>query len=263
MSEQAIALEVRDQVARVTLNRPQAANSINLELARALLQALDRCEADSHVRAVVLTGAGAKMFSAGGDLKTFAGLGDDVGAVVREITLYLHAAVSRLARMRAPVIAAVNGAAAGAGMSLALAADIVLAAESASFTMAYTAAGLSPDGSASYFLPRLIGLRRAQELMLTNRRLSAAEAEAWGLVTRVVPDSELMEAAETLATRLARGPTLAYGAVKRLLADGANAPLETQLEREARTISEIAQTQDAREGVRAFAEKRAPKFSGR
>lgn len=263
MSEQAITLEVRDQVARVTLNRPQAANSINLELARALLQALDRCEADSKVRAVVLTGAGAKMFSAGGDLKTFAGLGDDVGAVVREITLYLHAAVSRLARMRAPVIAAVNGAAAGAGMSLALAADIVLAAESASFTMAYTAAGLSPDGSASYFLPRLIGLRRAQELMLTNRRLSAAEAEAWGLVTRVVPDGELMEAAETLATRLARGPTLAYGAVKRLLADGADAPLETQLEREARTITEIAQTQDAREGVRAFAEKRAPKFSGR
>lgn len=263
MSEQAIAYEVRDQVAHVTLNRPQAANSINLELARALLQALDRCEANENVRAVVLKGAGAKMFSAGGDLKAFAGFGDEVGAVVREITLYLHAAVSRLARMRAPVIAAVNGAAAGAGMSLALAADIVLAAESASFMMAYTAAGLSPDGSASYFLPRLIGLRRSQELMLTNRRLSAAEAQAWGLVTRVVADSELIPEAERLASSFARGPTLAYGAVKRLLAEGADASLETQLERESRTIVEIAQTRDAREGVRAFVEKRPPRFSGR
>lgn len=262
MSYQAIAFEMHEHVARITLNRPQAANSINLELARELRQAADRCEADSRVRAVILTGAGTKMFSAGGDLKTFAALGDDIGAVVREITLHLHAAVSRLTRMRAPVIAAVNGAAAGAGMSLALAADLVLAAESATFSMAYTAAGLSPDGSASYFLPRLVGLRRAQELMLTNRRLSAAEAAVWGLVTRVVPDAALMPQAEALARALANGPTHAFGAVKQLLVEGAVAALETQLELEARTIAAIAQTQDAREGVRAFAEKRAPKFVG-
>jgi len=165
--------------------------------------------------------------------------------------------------MDAPLVVAVNGMAAGAGMSLAVSGDMVLAGESAKFTMAYTAAGLSPDGSSSYFLPRLIGLRRTQELMLTNRRLSAAEALEWGMVNRVVPDGELLDQAMELAKGFAQGPTLAYGTVKKLLISSFDESLETQLELESRGIAASGRTEDGREGMAAFMEKRAPKFQGR
>ena len=148
-------------------------------------------------------------------------------------------------------------------MSLAAAGDLVLAAESSTFTSAYTAAGVSPDGSSTYFLPRLIGLRRTQELMYTNRRLTAAEALVWGLVTRVVPDSELAEEARTLAGRLASGPTRAFGRVKQLLHESFQGSLETQMERESRGIAEMAAGLDGPEGIRAFTEKRKPEFYGR
>jgi 2-(1,2-epoxy-1,2-dihydrophenyl)acetyl-CoA isomerase len=156
----------------------------------------------------------------------------------------------------------VNGTAAGAGMSLAIAGDLVLAAESASFTMAYTAAGLAPDGSSSWLMPRLIGMRRTQELMLTNRTLSAREAAEWGLVTRVVPDAELQAEAAALAARLAQGPTRAYGVVKSLLAETFSTAYEAQLEHEARGIAAMARTADGQEGIRAFLEKRAARFTG-
>jgi 2-(1,2-epoxy-1,2-dihydrophenyl)acetyl-CoA isomerase len=162
--------------------------------------------------------------------------------------------------MRAPLVVAVNGAAAGAGMSLAVAGDLVLAAASAKFSMAYTAAGLSPDGSSTFFLPRLVGLRRTQELMFTNRRLDADEACAWGLVTRVVPDDALQREARALARQLAEGPTAAYGTVKSLLTSAFDESLETQMEHEARGIAAMAATPDGREGIRAFLEKRAPRF---
>lgn len=262
MDHQTIRFDVRDQVAFITLSRPEAANSINLAVARELMDAAIRCDADPNVRAVLLTGAGEKMFSAGGDLKTFARLGEELSTTLKEITTYLHSAISHLARMDAPVIAAVNGVAAGAGMSLAMSADVVVAAASAKFTMAYTAAGLSPDGSATFFLPRLIGLRRAKELMLTNRVLSAQEAVEWGLVSRVVPDNELMTDARALATTLSKGPTCSFGAVKQLINESFSGTLETQMEFEARTIAQVATNADAREGIAAFLERRQPKFTG-
>src|SRR3954462_3018747 len=208
--------EVKDHVARITLNRPDAANALDMEMARDLMHVSISASEDPTVRAVILTGAG-KMFSGGGDLKSFAAQGDALPGHLKEVALYLHAAISRFVRMDAPVIAAVNGTAGGGGMSLCLFADVVLAAESAKFTLAYTRAGLSPDGGSTYFLPRLIGLRRALELALTNRVLTAKEAQDWGIVTRVVADAELQGEAQALASQLASGATRAIGAAKRLL----------------------------------------------
>ncbi len=262
MDYENLRCEIADGVATITLNRPDAANAIDLPLARELMQVAIRCDEDPGVRAVLLTGAG-KMFCAGGDLKAFSAQGDSLPSLLKEITTNLHAATSRFARMSAPLVVAVNGTAAGAGFSIAISGDLVLMAESAKLTMAYTAAGLSPDGSSTWFLPRLIGMRRAQELMLTNRRLSAAEALAWGLVNQVVPDAELAATAGALAKQLATGATRAFGTVKSLLASTYNESLETQMELEARGIAEMARSADGREGIEAFVAKRAPKFSGR
>jgi 2-(1,2-epoxy-1,2-dihydrophenyl)acetyl-CoA isomerase len=253
--------EVKDHVARITFNRPDAANALNMEMGRDLMHASIRASEDPAVRAVILTGAG-KMFSGGGDLKSFAAQEDRLPAHLKEVALYLHAAISRFVRMDAPVIAAVNGSAGGAGMSLCLFADLVLAAESARFTLAYTRAGLSPDGGSTYFLPRIIGVRRALELALTNRVLTAKEALDWGIVTRVVPDAELQAEAQTLANQLAAGATRAFGAAKRLLHHSSSESLETQMELEAQAIADQARTRDAREGIAAFIAKRPASFRG-
>ena len=173
----------------------------------------------------------------------------------------LHSAISTFSRMQAALIVAVNGVAAGAGFSLALIGDIVLAAESASFTMAYTRAGLCPDGSSSYFLPRLVGLRRAQELMLTNRTLSAAEACDMGLVTRVVADDELQLQAQRVATDLAAGARLSTAYVKKLLLASSVNDLEAQMELEGQLVSQCAASPDGREGIQAFVDKRKPEFN--
>ncbi len=256
-----LIFDVQDGLARLTFNRPNAANSFNLDMTREFFEAATICSEDSKIRAVLLTGAG-RFFCAGGDLKGFATAGDQVSKFVAETADTLHAAISKFARMNAPVVAAVNGPAAGAGMSLVCMTDIALAAESASFTMAYTAAGLAPDGSSTYFLPRIVGIRRARELMLTSRRLSAAEARALGIVEQVVSDDELMAEAEKLARALASGPTLAFGAVKKLLLASQTAQLEDQLDAETSAIASMTTTSDGREGVRAFREKRAPNFKG-
>ncbi len=261
MDYQNLRFELADGLATLTLDRPDAANAIDLALARELMHAAIRCDEDPAVRAVLLTGSG-RMFCAGGDLKAFAAHGETLPALLKELTVYLHAATSRFARMEAPLVVAVNGTAAGAGFSLAVSGDLVVMAESAKLAMAYTAAGLSPDGSSSYFLPRLVGLRRTQELMLTNRRLSAAEALDWGLVNRVVPDAELVETSRALARGLAAGPTRAFGVVKKLLATSFQESLETQMELEARGIAAMAGTADGREGITAFLAKRAAKFGG-
>ncbi len=256
-----ILFDVRDNVAHITLNRPEAANSINRELARDLMHVAMHCGEDPAIRAVVITGAG-RIFCSGGDLKEIAAQGERLPYHMKELTTYLHAAISRLTRMDPPVVAAVNGSAAGAGMSLVCACDIVVAAETTRFTMAYTRAGLTPDGSSTYFLPRIVGLKRALELTLTNRVLSAREAFEWGIVTRVVPDAELLEQAHALAAELAAGPTKALGASKRLLHSGWVETLETQMEHETQTIADIARTADSNEGVTAFLEKRTAKFRG-
>jgi len=262
MTYTTILFEVRDGVAHIALNRPDAANALNTELARDLMYAAMQCSEDDDIRAVVLTGNGS-MFSAGGDLKGFGRQGDNLPYHLKEVTTYFHAAVSRFMRMDPPVVAAVNGMAAGAGMSLSCSADIVLAAESARFTMAYTRAGLTPDGSSTYYLPRIVGLKRALELTLTNRMLSAAEACEWGLVTRVVPDDQLLEEAGNLAGQLASGATRALGMAKRLLHGGWTGTLETQMELETQAIAELSRSEDAREGLSAFLEKRKPTFKGR
>ncbi len=256
-----LVFDVRDHVAHITLNRPDAANSINEEMGKDLMHAALRCGEDPEIRAVLISGAG-KIFSGGGDLKAFSAKGEQLPYHIKEITTYLHAAMSRFTRMDAPVVAAVHGAVAGAGMSIAIACDIVIAAETTRFTVAYTRAGLVPDGSSTYFLPRIIGLKRALELTLTNRMFSAQEALQWGLITRVVPDNELLVQAKALAVQLASGPTRAYGLSKRLLHSGWTETLETQMENESQAIANSARTRDAREGITAFLEKRPPKYKG-
>jgi len=256
-----LLFDVRDHIAHITLNRPQAANSINEEMGRDLMHAVLRCDEDPEIRAVMISGAG-KMFCGGGDLKDFHSRGKDLPYYIKEVTTYLHAGMSRMMRMEPPVIAAVHGAVAGAGMSIAIACDIVVAAESTRFMVAYTRVGLTPDGSATYFLPRMVGLKRALELTLTNRMLSAQEAFEWGIVNRVVPDKELLAQARAMAAQLAAGPTRAFGISKRLLHSGWTETLETQMEHESESIANSARTSDAREGITAFLEKRSPKFKG-
>src|SRR5512146_2097342 len=236
-----VLLAIHDNIAHITLNRPDAMNALNLEMAKEMLAAAMQCDETTGVRAVVLTGAG-KMFCAGGDVKRFETEGKHLPTYVRAITTYLHAATSCLARMNAPVIAAVEGSAAGGGMSLALACDLVIAAESARFTAAYTRIGLCPDGSMTYSLSRLVGMRRALELTLTNRTLSAAEALDWGIVTAVAPDGEALLRADELAHQFAQGPTLAYGVTKRLIHAGWSETLETQMMAESQAISTMAAT---------------------
>jgi 2-(1,2-epoxy-1,2-dihydrophenyl)acetyl-CoA isomerase len=254
--------ELEGGVARITLCRPDGTNAIDLALARELLAAALLCDEDPAVRAVLLRAEG-KMFCAGGDLGAFRAAGDAVPSLLKELTIPLHAAVSRLARMRAPSVAAVGGAAAGAGFSLLCGIDFVIASEKVKLTLAYTQVGLAPDGSSTWWLPRLVGPRRAAELMMTNRVLTAQEALDLGLVTRVVPPERVEAEALELAKQLAAGPTEAYGHVKRLLLSSAGESLETQMELEARAIADAARTADAREGMAAFFEKRNPTFKGR
>ena len=185
-----LAWDLSDGVATITLNRPEAANALTMKMGEELMDASIRCDDDPEIRCVVLTGAG-RMFCAGADLKAMPHAGPAMATEIKLLTTYLHAAISRFARMDAPLICAINGTAAGAGFSLALIGDLAIAAESARFTMAYSRIALTPDGSSTYFLPRMIGLRRSLELSMTNRMLSAAEALDWGMLNRVVPNAEL------------------------------------------------------------------------
>ncbi len=261
MDFETIELDIADDgLARLTLARPEAANALDDRLARELRQAAVRLDGDDGVRAVLIDAQG-KLFCGGGDLKAFAGQ-DDLPAFMADVTIDLHAALYRFAHLDAPVVAAVSGAAGGAGMSLVAALDLVVAGESAKFTMGYTAAGLVPDGSSTFFLARCVGLKRAMDLVLTNRVLDAATAEDWGLVNRVVVDDEVAGEAETLARRLAAGPTRSFGAAKRLLIDNATAGLAEAMERESAAIAAAGRSADGREGIDAFLAKRAPEFRG-
>ena len=256
-----LLFDIQDNVAHITLNRPEATNAITTELAWEFMHAVMRCDEDPLIRAVLITGAG-PMFCSGGDLKSFSIQGENMSFYLKQVTAYFHVAVSYLVRMDAPAVAAVHGSAAGIGMSLTCACDIVLAAESARFTMAYTKVGLTPDGGSTYTLSRLVGIKRALELALTNRVLSAKEALDWCIVTRVVPDQDLIPEAKAFARRLAAGPTKAFGEVKRLLQSGLTESLEAQMKHESRSIAEMTRTPDGREGIDAFLEKRMPKFTG-
>ncbi len=262
MSFETLLYEVSDGVATITINRPEGANAMNPQMALELAEVGIRCDDNPAVRAVVITGAG-RMFCAGGDLGVFVKkTGMARKSLLKKMAGDLHMGLSRLARGNAPVIAAVNGTAAGAGMSLVMACDLVVAAESAVFTMAYTRAGLAPDGSSTFYMPRKIGDRRTRELMLTNRVLKASEAEGWGIVNEVVPDGEALARAQSMARELSVGPTLAFGAVKTLLNGTFDQTLESQMELEARAIAELSVSADGDEGISAFVEKRQPQFKG-
>lgn len=263
MPYQTITLNIGDDgVARIVLNRPDAANALDLQMTLDLMDAAIELDHEPSARCIVMEGAGGRFFCAGGDLSAFEKAGDKSAHLVKAMTTNLHSAMSRLARGDAPVIAKVAGTAAGGGLSVALGCDLIIASDEAKFTMAYTRAGLSPDGSSTFYLPRLVGLRRAYDLALTNQVLSAAEAEDWGLINRVVPASELDAFVDDMATQLAAGPTAAFGRTKRLLLEGSYSSLETQMERESRAIAESVASVDGKEGLNAFLNKRKPSFNG-
>lgn len=255
----ALTLTRQDAVAVLQLNRPEQGNAINPEMAAQLLDAAAECDSDDKIRCVLLTGTG-KLFCGGGDLNSFADAGQDVRRVVSQQAALFHAAISRLARMAKPLVVAVNGPAAGAGLSLAALGDLVLAGARAHFTVGYSSVGFSPDGGATWLLPRLIGLRRTQELMLTNRRVQASEAVEIGLATRVVEDADLMAEALATAQSLAAGPTRALGRTRSLLLRSHDTSLETQLELEARCLAESAADDEGREGIAALLGKRPAQF---
>lgn len=256
--DKTVLVELRDGVALVTLNRPEAANAIDMAVGRELLEAALRIETDPAARAVVVTGAG-RNFCFGGDLQGMAREGASVGGYLNELTTHIHAAIGCFTRMKAPVIAAVNGTAAGGGVGLVCMADLAIAGRGSRFSLAYTGVALAPDCSTSYLLPRIVGRRRALELFLTNRALSADEALAWGLVNQVVDDGEVLTQALALAARLAAGPTESYGAVKRLM-DASDPGLESQMALEGRTIAAQALHAQGQEGVAAFLAKRKANY---
>jgi 2-(1,2-epoxy-1,2-dihydrophenyl)acetyl-CoA isomerase len=254
-----VRLDIREHVAHLTLARADAANTMNLQFGREFTAAAYAVRKDAGVRAVLLRGEG-KNFCFGGDLRGMVAAGGNVNAYLTELTTDLHAGLMHLARASAPVVAAVQGTAAGAGLGLVLAADLAIAGKSAKFTAAYTAVGLTPDAGTTFLLPRAVGYKRAMEMFITNRVLDAEQALDWGLVNQIVDDAELAATADALAQRLAAGPAGAFGAVKRLLAE-AEPGWEAQLAREGRTIAARAETDEGREGIAAFLEKRTPKFT--
>lgn len=255
---QPLNVERRGAVAWLTLNRPGDANSIDVAMAQALLEAVDKAADDPMVRVLVITGAG-RMFCAGGDIKAFTN-GGDPAAAIDAITAPLHRAIVGLSEMPKPLVTLVNGTAAGAGLGLAMLGDIVLAARSAHFTAAYTAIGLTPDAGTSWYLPRLVGLRRATDIVMTNRRVTAEEAERIGLVTRLVDDDHLIVEGERLAGQLAEGAIGSLAGARRLLAEGLGRTLADHLADEALTIARSATGGEGVEGVSSFLARRKPDF---
>jgi 2-(1,2-epoxy-1,2-dihydrophenyl)acetyl-CoA isomerase len=248
--------------ARILLNRPDALNAWNEQFGRDLLDAVETVAGDDSIRAVLITGAG-RGFSSGADLKEQRGSDDgglpDLGARLEEI---YHPIITGLREMPKPVVAAVNGPAVGIGCSLALAADLIVAAESAYFLLAFVNIGLIPDGGSTAFLPARVGYARAAEMAMLGERVPAQQALDWGLINRIVPDDDLDEAADALLQLLAHGPTTSYAGAKRLLNRRMYAGLAEQLEAEAEAQRGQGQTKDFIEGVLAFVEKRPPNFLG-
>jgi len=253
-----ILVEIKDQVATLTLNRPEKFNAFNREMALLLQQELDACR-QNEIRAVVMTGNG-KAFCAGQDLgEVVDPQGPGMARILKE---HYNPIVTRIRELGKPVIAAVNGVAAGAGANLALCADITIAGESANFIQAFSKIGLVPDTGGSFFLPRLIGMQRAAALMMTGDKLSAAEAASMGMIWKTVPDQELLAQAMGLAKQLATMPTTALGLIKQQLNASFTNTIEEQLQLEDRLQQQAAATADFREGVQAFLEKRTARFTG-
>ena len=256
-----VLYSVAEGVATITLNRPQVLNALDARMIVELRAACERAEQDAAVRAVVLRGAG-PAFLAGGDVAYFRSNLARMPALVREGGAELNHAILALRRTPKPVLASVHGAVAGAGVSLAAAADLAIAAEGTKFTVAYSRIGASPDGGATHFLPRLLGARRALELMLLSDAFDAQAALRLGLVNWVTGAEQLGSETEAIARRLALGPTLAFGEIKRLVNESPDQALAAQLEAEIEAFARCAGTHDFAEGVTAFVEKRKPVFRG-
>ncbi|MCB2049840.1 MAG: enoyl-CoA hydratase/isomerase family protein [Novosphingobium sp.] len=257
-----VRFSIDGAIATITLDRPKAGNTIDMDMADGLAAASLRCVGDDTIRCVVVTGEG-RFFCGGGDLAAMKAAGDaNRGAFLHDLADRVHIALSRLMRMPKPLITIVNGPAAGAGLSLAICGDIVLAARSATFLAAYGGVGLTPDGGMSWSLPRLVGMRRAQEIIIRNRPVDAEEAGRIGLVTEVIDDDALLAEGMKLAQELAGGATAAIGSARALLLAAYDNALEAQLALEARTISAAGMTHEAAEGIGAFLEKRRPDFAG-
>ena len=257
-----INFEIIENIAIIRLNRPNSYNSLNAKMAKELLEISYECDTNKKIRAIILTGEGDKAFCAGGDLKSFHETGN-VAKHLKMVTHDLHGAITKFSRMNSPLIVAVNGVAAGAGLSFVGFADLAIATSSATFVSAYTKAGLTPDGSSSYYLPRIIGIRKYIELVMTNKVLSSEDALSWGLLNYIYDDKNFWGEALKLADKLSKGPTLAYGKTKRLIHNSLNYTLETQMELETKMIAESAETNDGQVGIKAFLSKEKPKFEGK
>jgi 2-(1,2-epoxy-1,2-dihydrophenyl)acetyl-CoA isomerase len=249
-------------VATITLNRPEVMNALDSAMIVRLREVCEKARDDESVRAILLQGNG-PAFLAGGDVALFHANLPRLPQMIERLARELHYAILALRRAAKPVVASVHGACAGAGVSLLAAADFALAAAETKFTLAYSRIGASPDGGSTYFLPRLVGYRKALELTLLSDAFDAATALALGLVNRVVPAAELRAETDKLAQRLAAGPTYAYAQAKTLINDSFERPLEAQLEAESQAFARCARTADLAEGVTAFVEKRAPRFVGK
>ncbi|RJP69912.1 MAG: enoyl-CoA hydratase/isomerase family protein [Candidatus Abyssobacteria bacterium SURF_17] len=248
-----------ENVVTLLLNRPEAFNALNHEMMEQLARHVTGIAADDTIRAVVLTGEG-KAFCAGGDLKWALSQPEGAPAAFHKLAAQFHLAVSEIHRMRKPVIAAINGVAAGGGFSLALACDFRVMARSVNLRQAYTSAGLCIDGGGTFTLPRIVGVARAMEIVAFDKPISSEQALAWGLVTRVVEDGRAVEEACAMARELAAGAIHSFGWCKALLTDSFNSEFEAHIERERFALSECAAHPGGQEGLRAFAEKRKPKF---
>ena len=260
-SYKTLNFDIKNQIAYLEFATPESANAMTSEMAQEMAQVSEICLTNFELRAIKITGQG-KIFCGGGNVKVFNQEGSNLEKYLEIMATNLHVAIANFARCKAPVISIVQGFAAGAGLSLVGASDFIIASDTAKFTLAYSRIGFSPDGSSSYFLPRIIGIRKMMDLMITNRVLTAEEALDWGLISRVVPEDSLIEEGEKIVESIGHGATAAIGMAKKLLVSTFEQSLESQMALEHLGIATMSRTADCKEGFQAFIDKRDPIFTG-